>query len=185
MALWGKQDNLVGGDFTPAAPTNVTIVGTASSEFWTADAGGGTFVGVATGTTLILGAQGVGGFVTIESLLSPSLARVGKMSGVGTDQGPSGTPYAVTYSEQPITLKNDPGYAPSSADGSLGRTQRPVGVNSTALQVGAATTQYGGIHAGWVGVTTYIDMHNNLRVKQETFVAMSGIQTGNRDYPMT
>ena len=180
MALWGKQDNLVAGDFSPAAPTDVTIVGTASSDFWTVSADNGSFVGVDTGITLILGAQGVGGFVTIESLLSPTLARVGKMSAVS-----DGSFGDVTYSEQPISLKNDPGYTPSSADGSLGRTQRPVGVNSTALEVGAATTQYGGIHAGWVGVTTYMDMHNNLRVKQETFVAMSGIQTGNRDYPMT
>ena len=31
---------------------------------------------------------------------------------------------------------------------------------------------------GWVGVTTYIDMHGNLRVKSETMVAMSGISTG-------
>ena len=34
-------------------------------------------------------------------------------------------------------------------------------------------------HAGWVGVTTYIDTHGNLRVKSETLVAASGIQTGN------
>ncbi len=31
---------------------------------------------------------------------------------------------------------------------------------------------------GWVGVQTYIDMHGNLRVKSETLVAASGIQTG-------
>jgi len=42
-------------------------------------------------------------------------------------------------------------------------------------------------HAGWVGVTTYIDTHGNLRVKKEVLVAMgsnyqdgtAGIQTGN------
>ena len=33
-------------------------------------------------------------------------------------------------------------------------------------------------HQGWVGVTTYIDMHGNLRVKSEVLVAMSGITTG-------
>ena len=31
---------------------------------------------------------------------------------------------------------------------------------------------------GWVGVTTYVDQHGNLRVKSETLVAMSGITTG-------
>ena len=57
MALWGTKDNLVGGDYTPAAPTSVLVVGTASSDFWTADAQGGTFVGVATGTTILLGTE--------------------------------------------------------------------------------------------------------------------------------
>ncbi len=33
-------------------------------------------------------------------------------------------------------------------------------------------------HAGWVGVTTYIDCQGNFRVKTETLVAMSGITTG-------
>ena len=33
-------------------------------------------------------------------------------------------------------------------------------------------------HQGWVGVTTYTDMHGNFRVKSEVLVAMSGIQTG-------
>ena len=32
-------------------------------------------------------------------------------------------------------------------------------------------------HQGWVGVTTYIDMHGTLRVKSEVLVAMSGITT--------
>ena len=32
-------------------------------------------------------------------------------------------------------------------------------------------------HQGWVGVTTYLDMHGTLRVKSEVLVAMSGIDT--------
>lgn len=49
---------------------------------------------------------------------------------------------------------------------------------------GISTTSYvpaayqGYTHAGWVGVTTYVDCHGNLRVKSEVLVAMSGIQTG-------
>ena len=173
MALWGNSDNLV----IAGAPGSVTVVGTASSDFWTASAAG--LSTVPTGTTVILDG-GDSGFVTIESYIDTDVARVGKMSGVGTDVNRA---FAATYSSQPVSLKNDPGMAPSSADGSLGRTQRPVGVNSTSLLVGAATTQYGGIHAGWVGVTTYVDMHGNLRVKSETYVAASGIQTGSRPYP--
>jgi len=42
-----------------------------------------------------------------------------------------------------------------------------------------AASGYGGYaHAGWVGVTTYVDCQGNFRVKTETLVAMSGITTG-------
>ena len=41
----------------------------------------------------------------------------------------------------------------------------------------AAGGQYQVDHAGWVGVTTYVDNHGNLSVKKETLVAMSGITT--------
>ena len=176
MALWGNNDNLVGGDFTPAAPTSVVIVGTASSDFWTADAQGGTFEGVPTGTTILL-TDGDDGFATIESYLAVDLARVGKMSAVAAG------PYPATYSQQPISLKNDPGYAPSSADGSLDRTQVLAGISTAGVDAAGLTTTTGGFHAGWVGIMTYVDMHGELRTKTETFVAASGIQTGNRPYP--
>ena len=40
-------------------------------------------------------------------------------------------------------------------------------------------------HAGWVGVTTYVDTHGNLRTKSEVYVAASGITTGNTVLPLT
>jgi hypothetical protein len=40
-------------------------------------------------------------------------------------------------------------------------------------------TKYELDHSGWVGVTTYVDCHGELRVKKEVLVAMSGITTGN------
>ncbi|MFZ9740334.1 MAG: hypothetical protein ACO3CQ_00360 [Candidatus Nanopelagicaceae bacterium] len=43
----------------------------------------------------------------------------------------------------------------------------------------AYETKYALDHAGWVGVTTYVDCHGELRVKKEVLVAMSGITTGN------
>ena len=173
MALWGKSENL-----GAIGPTSVTVVGTASSDFWTAAALG--ISTVPTGTTILLD-NGVEGFVVVESALSADLVRVGKMSGVGTDVNQA---YSATYCDQPLYLKNDPGYAESSADGSLGRTQRPVGLGTVEAEA-TAQTVWSADHTGWVGVTTYMDMHNNLRVKKETFVAMSGIDTTGtvREYP--
>ena len=185
MALWGTKDNLEGGDFTPAAPTSVLVVGTASSDFWTADAQGGTFVGVATGTTILLGTEpGEDGFLVIESLLAPDLARCGKMSGVGTDVS---DPFPAVYSEQPISLKNDPGYAESAANTTTGistvRTQVAAGIATAGVDAANAAGR-GGFHAGWVGIMTYVDMHGTVRQKTETFVASSGIETGHRPFPV-
>jgi hypothetical protein len=171
MSLWGTQDNITG-------PSPVTVVGTASSEFWTASAAGLSASGIATGTSAILDG-GESGFVTLEAEISTDLYRVGKMSAVA-----AGT-YPATYATQPISLKNDPGYAPSSADGSLGRTQVLAGVSTAGVAAAGLTTTTGGFHAGWVGIMTYVDMHGNLRTKTETFVAQSGIATGNRPYPTT
>lgn len=49
---------------------------------------------------------------------------------------------------------------------------------STETAYSAVSTEYRTDGTGWVGVTTYIDAHGNLRVKKETLVAASGIQTG-------
>ena len=183
MALWGNLDNITG------APTSVDVVGTASSEFWTA-AGSG-LSGIATGTTILLGTEpGEDGFLVIESFLATDYARCGKMSGVGTAVDAS---FPAAYSTQPISLKNDPAFAESAANVVTGistvRTQVLAGIATAGIDAlaptGAAGTSSvsGGVHAGWVGIMTYVDMHGTLRTKMETYVAMSGIQTGNRPYP--
>ena len=190
MALWGINDN------KGTVPSPVTVVGTASSDFWTVSAGAAfTASGIGTGDSALLSAQGSGdvpgteGFVTIEAFITPTLARVGKMSGVGTDLGPTGTVFDAAYCDQPISLKNDPAYAESAANTTTGistiRTQVISGVSTAGIDAIAPgiTTTVGGIHAGWVGIMTYVDMHGNLRTKTETFVAASGIQTGNRPFP--
>jgi hypothetical protein len=49
---------------------------------------------------------------------------------------------------------------------------------TTAISYGTTSTSYRTSGVGWVGVTTYVDMHGNLRVKSEVLVAGSGISTG-------
>ena len=186
MALWGKSDFKTG----PAG--QVTVVGTASSEFWTVEGPDFVGAGITTGDTVLLGTPaGSDGFVTIEHFFTNTYARVGKMSGVGTDVNQA---FDAAYCEQPISLKNDPAYAESAANTTTGissiRTQVIAGVSTAgidAIEPGSNTgvsTTVGGIHAGWVGIMTYVDMHGNLRTKTETFVAASGIETGNRPFPV-
>lgn len=57
-----------------------------------------------------------------------------------------------------------------------------IGISSVSIDA-AATTKYALTHSGWVGIKTYMDSEGNLRVKSEVLVAMSGISTGNTDYP--
>jgi len=57
-----------------------------------------------------------------------------------------------------------------------GYDRQVYGISTSSQYV--AVGYSGFAHQGWVGVTTYIDMHGNLRVKTETLVAMSGISTG-------
>ena len=45
------------------------------------------------------------------------------------------------------------------------------GVDETEVGL-AATTAYAVTHEGWVGITTYTDCHNNVRVKNEVLVAI-------------
>ena len=76
-----------------------------------------------------------------------------------------------------------------SADDTLTFKRRQAGYDAYVYGVAS-----GGVDAaegtqfetgvGWVGVQTYMDNDNNLRVKKEILVAMSGISTGNSpSYP--
>ena len=48
------------------------------------------------------------------------------------------------------------------------------GVDDTEVGVArAASSPYTPAHGGWVGITSYTDMHGNLRVKSETLVAIN------------
>ena len=67
----------------------------------------------------------------------------------------------------------------NSSKSSGGYDKLVYGISDTQSQTfDGASTEYRTEGAGWVGVTTYIEQHGNLRVKSETLVAMSGIQTG-------
>ena len=59
------------------------------------------------------------------------------------------------------------------------------GVDTTEIGVANAATgnarKFAPPHAGWVGITSYTDMHGNLRVKTEVLVAGSSISGDSTD----
>jgi hypothetical protein len=109
----------------------------------------------------------VSGIQTGDALASGSISRsVASVS--GSIVSLASTISAAIASGSQVTVTRLTGKKNSSVYGVAG-----AGVTS------AQTTSYALTHAGWVGMTTYIDASGSLRVKTETLVAMSGIQTGN------
>ena len=164
MALWGSNDNIT--TFGTIAVSGTTVTGTGTT--FTND--------VTVGQVIRVGARGgVGthyGAAVITGITSDRVLTIDTTDGLSATSI-AATSYYVT--ELPKSSVLDSVYQEGRSD-------------ADAIVYGVATADHGGTvydldHAGWVGVTTYIDMHGTLRVKKETLVAMSGITTGSLPYP--
>ena len=169
MSLWGNKDSVYSdGTVNVNLGTN-TITGTTGVVTFTSAVSAGDVITVGTGATY--------GYAVITGVTSTSLSigsTAGFVSGLTTV---SGSTYNI--SEEPIYTLGDSTYrAPESKTSGYSANPFFTGVFGVdAVEVGvAATTAYAVGHSGWVGVTTYTDMHGNLRVKHEVLVA-GGILT--------
>jgi hypothetical protein len=166
MALWGNNDAVgAGGTVTLDYSTGtVTGSGTTFGETGAAQEGDVIRFGDRAGTY-----YGDAVIISIASTTSLTIGSTVGLSGVaiaGTtfnvSQLPKYTVLDSKYSE--ASWGTEDSYVYGVADGGIAAAQG---------------TSYALTHEGWVGVTTYNDNEGNLRVKTETLVAMSGIQTGN------
>ena len=147
MALWGKSDSLF---------STGTIAVNLTSKVATVSAG-----------TLPAAATLEGAVVTITGKGSATIKeRTGNRTFVihnttGLD-GTAISGVAYNISEQPKSTVLDTNYG---GDEIFGVSQ--------AEQLAAVDdgSQYKPAHAGWVGISSYTDMHGNTRVKTETLVA--------------
>jgi hypothetical protein len=173
MALWGTADSLYSVGTVDVDYANKTITGTATSF---------TAAGISTGDVITIGTGGTFGSAVISGITSDLLISIATTQYL-TGSVISGVAY--TLSERPVYTLEDSNYSANVVGlTTTVPTHNVYGVDiyeAAALAPGNSglSTQYGGIHAGWVGIHTYIDMHGNLRVKSETLVAMSGISTNN------
>ena len=175
MSLWGNNDNVL-----TAAGGNIVVSGFNGAVTGT----GTTFTNFSVGQTLTLGVGATSGFAVIESITSNTAMAVkcgntGLVPAIeGAVQTYTGATDSWTIGDRPTSSAEDPRFAPVSANAERSFTAKQFGVNG-AIQTArkTANSKYAPSHAGWVGVTTYMDMHGNLRVKSETLVAMSGITT--------
>ena len=188
MALWGNKD-LVYDDGTVAVNFSTKkIVGTGAT-FNTAGL-------ISPGNLISIGAGATFGYAVITAVDSANTLSIDGTSGFvpGITTVAAGAVYAI--SEEPAyaigqyvapEAKAAADATKTAPDGySKLHTTSVFGVDTAEAQaIGSGTTatatqkKYSPAHAGWVGVTTYIDCDNNLRVKTEVLVAMGKDSAGN------
>jgi hypothetical protein len=171
MSLWGNRDSF-----------NTGLTGTITVNLSTkvVTGSGTTFVtaGISTGDILVIGVGATYGQAVISGVTSATQLSIGSTQFlIPLNGGIVGAAYTAT--EKPkYTLEDGQYFAPDvkanrfSAVFGVGTTEANVAYGRT---VGGKNAAYKVAHAGWVGVTTYVDNHGNFRVKSETLVAGSSI----------
>ena len=159
MALWGTKDTVYSTGNVNVNVTTGVVTKQSGSIAWTA--GNGVKVGQV--ITIDGTSEGV-----IESIDSATQLTI------GTEYLPSSNISNKGYEirEKPISTLFDTNYGAGEI----------FGVD-TAEQAAARedNSQYRPAHAGWVGITSYTDMHGNQRVKTEVLVAGSSISGDSTD----
>tara|TARA_R110000851_G_scaffold245934_1_gene398633 strand:- start:286 stop:840 length:555 start_codon:yes stop_codon:yes gene_type:complete len=171
MSLWGNKDLVYNAGTIAVNLTSKTATGVVGVVTFTTS-------GISTGDVITVGAGATYGYAIVSGFTSTTISIADTANFVsGLTTVPSGTTYFV--SQEPSYTLGDSSYDPPETK-TIGFSTSPVftgvfGVDR--LEVGiAAGTKYEVAHQGWVGLTTYIDMHGNLRVKSEVLVA-GGILT--------
>ena len=162
MALWGNNDNKGAGGTVTLDYSTLVVTGSGTSF--------GNVGAAATGDVIRFGPRGEGGNAVIVGIASTTQLSIASTAGL------SGAAIAATtffISELPKYTVLDSRWS------EINTNYEPhiYGVADNGLAA-AQGTSYALTHAGWVGVTTYVDSTGTLRVKTETLVAMSGITTG-------
>ena len=157
MALWGTKDTVYSTGKVDVNVTTGVVTRSAGTIQWTS--GNGVKVGQV--ITVDGTAEGV-----IKSIDTPS-GNSAQLT-ITTEHLPAANISNKGYEirEKPKSTLGDTNYGAGEIYGvSVAEQQETTDDNS----------QYHPAHAGWVGITTYNDMHGNLRVKKEVLVASSSI----------
>lgn len=162
MSLWGTKDTVYSTGNVNVNVTTGVVTKQSGSIAWTS--GNGVKVGQV--ITVDGSAEGI-----IESIDSATQLTI------GTEYLPSANISNKTYEirEIPKSTLHDSNY-------DVGEI---FGVDTTEIGVANAASgnarKFAPPHSGWVGITSYTDMHGNLRVKTEVLVANSTISGDSTD----
>lgn len=172
MALWGNNDNVSSAGIVTCNYSTLIVTGHNTLFGQVGSAKTGDVIRFGTRNTADPSNSTYVGDAVIASITSATQCSIASTAGL------SGAPISgldFTISELPKYTTLDSKYSDASW-GTQDSFVYGVGNNGT---VSANKTKYDVAHGGWVGVTTYVDNHGNLRVKSEVLVAASGITTGN------
>ncbi len=184
MALWGNKDSVYSAGTISVNLATGIATGAVGVVTWT------TANGISTGQVLTIGAGATYGYAVITGFTSTTLS-LGSTSYFVSGLTTVSAGAAYNISQEPVyTLGNSVYRAPEMKTTGFSTSKfftGVFGVDTTEAGVARTTTvggkagAFGVTHAGWVGVTTYIDCHGNFRVKSETLVAGSSITTDAND----
>ena len=162
MALWGTKDTVYStGNVNVDVSTGV-VTKQSGSIAWTAGNG------VKVGQVITVDGTSEGVIKSIDSATQLTITKEYLPASNISNKG-----YEIR--EKPVSTLGDTNYGAGEI----------FGVDVTEQQVVNAKTgdlrKYAPPHAGWVGITTYVDGNGNFRVKTEVLVAGSSISGDSTD----
>ena len=162
MALWGTKDTVYSTGNVNVNVTTGVVTKQSGSIAWTAGNG------VKVGQVITVDGTSEGVIKSIDSATQLTITTEYLPSSNISDKG-----YEIR--EKPVSTLGDTNYGAGEI----------FGVDVTEQQVVNAKTgdlrKYAPPHAGWVGITTYVDGNGNFRVKTEVLVAGSSISGDSTD----
>jgi len=162
MSLWGTKDTVYSTGNVNVNVTTGVVTKQSGAIAWTSGNG------VKVGQVITVDGSAEGIIESIDSAVQLT---------IGTEYLPSANISNKTYEirEIPKSTLHDTNY-------DVGEI---FGVDTTEIGVANAASgnarKFAPAHSGWVGITSYTDMHGNLRVKTEVLVANSTISGDSED----
>ena len=164
MALWGTKDTVYS-----TGKVNCTTAGVLTKQSGSIAFTSGNGVKVGQVVTLATDGAGVGQGI-IKSIDSATQLTLTNLDLPGA------------FTNVDYEIRETP---KSEVNGGRFANNEIFGVDTTEITVANAASgearKYAPPHAGWVGITTYNDMHGNFRVKHEVLVAGSSITADSGD----
>ena len=162
MSLWGTKDTVYSTGNVNVNVTTGVVTKQSGAIAWTSGNG------VKVGQVITVDGSAEGIIESIDSAVQLT---------IGTEYLPSANISNKTYEirEIPKSTLHDTNYAVGEI----------FGVDTTEIGVANGASgnarKFAPPHSGWVGITSYTDMHGNLRVKTEVLVANSTISGDSTD----